>query len=262
MHPALYRAQQFARYLWRAKTRHGVHSPFVYELIDKVIYDRTEHPAYDKVRAYRSELERDESVVQITDLGAGSLIDPHKSRTVSQLALGSAKQPRYGELLYRLVAHFKPTNMVELGTSLGVSALYQALGNETGKLTTIEGCPNTAAKATEYLHRARSYNIIQRTGSFDDVLPGILNELGTIDWAFVDGNHRSEPTLRYFEWFLAHAHPDTILVFDDIYWTPDMTRAWEVIKAHPKVSVTIDLFQIGVVSMRTGQAKEHFIVRY
>jgi predicted O-methyltransferase YrrM len=248
--------------MWRAKTRHGVHSPFVYELIDKVIYDRIDRPAYARVKAYRSELEKDTSLVQITDLGAGSLIDPHKSRTVAQLARGSAKQPRYGELLHRLVAHFRPANMVELGTSLGVSALYQATGNENGRLITIEGCPNTAAKAAEYLQNAGTGNIIQHTGPFDDVLPDILSAIGRLDWAFVDGNHRSEPTLRYFEWFLEHAHPGTILVFDDIYWTPDMTQAWENIKAHPKVSVTIDLFQIGIVSFRSGQAKEHFTVRY
>lgn len=239
-----------------------MHSPFVYELIDKVIYDRADRPAYGKVRAYRSELEKDRSVVQITDLGAGSLIDPHKSRTVAQLARGSAKQPRYGELLHRLVAHFRPKNMVELGTSLGVSALYQAMGNENGRLFTIEGCPNTAATAAEYLKRAGTVNITQITGSFDAVLPRVLHDMEHLDWAFVDGNHRSEPTLRYFEWFLEHAHPGTIIVFDDIYWTPDMTRAWESIKAHPKVSVTIDLFQLGIVSLRTGQAKEHFTVRY
>ena len=40
-----------------------------------------------------------------------------------------------------------------------------------------------------------------------------------------------------------------------------MEEAWEIIKKHPKVTVTIDTFQWGIVFFRSEQVKEDFIVR-
>ena len=81
------------------------------------------------------------------------------------------------------------------------------------------------------------------------------------DMIFIDGNHQKEATLSYFENLLPKAHNDTIFIFDDIYWSKDMTEAWEAIKKHPKVTVSIDTFFWGFVFLRTEQAKEHFTIR-
>lgn len=258
----LWRAKSYLRYVLTAKNRHGTHSPFVYRLLDEVIYDRAHRPEYDAPERLRRALMTDSRTLVITDLGAGSNINRDKERTVASIARNSAKQPKYGRLLYRLVAHFRPSEMVELGTSLGVSALYQALGNPGGRLATFEGCPQTAAIARENFQKKGVTNILLLEGNFDDTLGTHLDRLERLDWAFIDGNHRSEPTLRYFHQCLEKSHPGTVLIFDDIHWSPDMASAWEAIKAHPKVSVTLDLFQIGIVFLREGQAKQDFVIRY
>jgi hypothetical protein len=42
-----------------------------------------------------------------------------------------------------------------------------------------------------------------------------------------------------------------------------MEKAWEEIKQHPHVTLTIDLFFIGLVFVRQAQKeKEHFVIRY
>jgi len=258
----LWRAGQFIRYRWRAKNRHGIHSPFVYGLLDTVIYDDAPKKEYHFVEDLKAALLRDSRTITITDMGAGSSISTSRQRKVSNIARNSAKEPKYGRLLHRLVVHFRPTEMVELGTSLGISALYQALGHSEAQLTTFEGCPQTAAIARESFVKANMPRIHLIEGNFDETLKEHLDSIPQLDWFFNDGNHRKEPTLRYFEQCLGKSHPDTILIFDDIYWSKEMAEAWAIIKAHPKVSVTLDLFQIGIVFLREGQAKQDFVIRY
>jgi predicted O-methyltransferase YrrM len=258
----LWRAKQYVNYLRRAKNRHGIHSPFVYSLLDTVIYNKENCEVYGIPEGLRDTLLRDTRTITITDLGAGSNISKSNQRAVKNIARNSAKELKYGRLLHRLVAHFQPKEMVELGTSLGVSALYQATGNPTGRLTTFEGCPQTAAIACENFDKTHTTNIRLVEGNFDATLQTYLNGILRLDWFFNDGNHRKEPTLRYFEWCLQKAHSETVLIFDDIYWSKEMAEAWEIIKAHERVSVTLDLFQIGIVFLREGQAKQDFVIRY
>lgn len=257
----LWRAKQYAKHLVKAKNRHGVHSPFVYELLDTVIYDQTDHPEYAVVENIRKQLLSREDEIEITDLGAGSSINRSNERKVADIAKNSAKAGKWGQLLFRLAKHFQPETMIELGTSLGIGSLYQSHGNPTGNLTTFEGCPNTATIAQQQFQKANiNPNIIE--GNFDDTLPLFLSSIEKLDWAFIDGNHQKEPTIRYFEQCLEKCHPDSLLLFDDIYWSKGMAEAWENIKQHPRVSVTLDLFQVGVVFLREGQKKQHFPIRY
>jgi hypothetical protein len=41
-----------------------------------------------------------------------------------------------------------------------------------------------------------------------------------------------------------------------------MERAWAAIKAHPSVTVTIDLFYVGLVFFRKKQPRQDFWLRY
>ena len=257
----LWRAKQYAKYLARAQNRHGIHSPFVYKLLDEVIYDKTLHPEFTQIETIRNGLLSRKDEIEITDLGAGSTVNKSNRRKVSDIAKNSAKGGKWGELLFRLARHFQPETMIELGTSLGIGSLYQSLGYPTSKQTTFEGCPNTAQIAREQFGIANiNPSVIE--GNFDDTLPPYLTSIEKLDWAFIDGNHQEEPTVRYFEQCLEKCHPNSVLLFDDIYWSKGMTVAWENIKAHKRVTVTLDLFQVGIVFLRTEQPKQHFVIRY
>lgn len=257
----LWRAAEYAKYLSKAKNRHGIHSPFVYELLDKVIYDKTAYLEYETVGRIRKELLSRTNEIEITDLGAGSTVNRSNKRKVADIAKNSAKGGKWGELLFRLSKRFEPETMIELGTSLGIGSLYQSLGNPNGKLTTFEGCPNTAAIARDQFQKAKVNPAIIE-GNFDDTLQPFLNSIEKLDWAFIDGNHQKEPTICYFEQCLEKCHNDSVLLFDDIYWSKGMAEAWENIKAHERVNVTLDLFQVGIVFLRREQPKQHFVIRY
>lgn len=255
-------AKDYLSHRLRAKTRHGTHSPFVYRLVDQVIYDFDNKKVYDLVESQRRELLSDSRVINVTDLGAGSHVNNNRQKKVSEIAENALKPPKLAQLLYRLVNDLQPKNIVELGTCLGITSVYLKNAVPNADFYTLEGCTETAAVAKEGFEKAGLPDIRQVIGNFDDTLPGVIEQLDKIDFLFVDGNHQKEATLRYFEWCLPKVHEDTLLIFDDIYWSEGMKEAWAAIKAHPQVRVTIDLFWIGLVYFRKGQVKEDFVIRF
>jgi predicted O-methyltransferase YrrM len=254
-------ATDYVLHRLKAKNRHGVHSPFVYRLIDDVIYDFRAKKVYTEVEAIRNGLINDTRIITVTDLGAGSHVNNNRQKKISDIARNALKPPKLAQLLYRLVADLKPHNIIELGTCLGTTTLYLQNAAPDAKVYTLEGCPETARISKETFKNGGIDAVEPTVGNFDDTLPGIIDNLPQLDFVFVDGNHQKKATLKYFEWCLPKIHENTMLIFDDIYWSQGMKEAWAQIKAHPQVTVTIDLFWIGLVFFKPGQAKEDFLVK-
>lgn len=245
-----------------AKNRHGLHSPFVYRLVDEVIYDFSDKKAYHNIENARKKLLNDKRQITVTDLGAGSHLNNNRVKQVSDIAKNALKSPRLAQLIYRLVANQKPKNMIELGTCLGITTLYLQQAAPQAEVYTLEGCPQTAGVAAGVFRQEQADHIKQLIGNFDDTLKPLIDNFPQLDFVYVDGNHQKEATLRYFEWCLPKVHEDTLLIFDDIYWSEGMKEAWAAIKAHPQVTVTVDLFWIGLVYFRKGQEKEDFKIKF
>ncbi len=257
-------ALRFLRFWLQAKNSkgHGVHSPFVYQLISNVFNAATPSTISEKVENLRASLLRNTHYIQVNDLGAGSLLDSQSNKRISDIARHAAKSAAHAQLLYRLVNFLQPTKGLELGTSLGITTAYQALAAPNMHFTSMEGCPQIAENAKKNLAIVNAQNVNIVIGNFDEQLPLYLHQNKTIDYAFIDGNHRYEPTIRYFEQLVLHAQPHTVLIFDDIYWSEEMIQAWKYITDHANVRLSIDLFFIGLVFFRTEQKeKEHFAVR-
>ena len=255
-------AKDYLLHRFKAKNRHGVHSPFVYRLVDKVIYDFNPKKVYAEAETLRKQLLIDNRVIPVTDLGAGSHVNNKRQKKVSAIAHNALKPPKLAQLLYRLTADLQPRNIIELGTCLGITTVYLQKAAPGAKVYTLEGCPETAGIAKETFKKARMDNVELITGNFDDTFAAVINNLTQLDFVFVDGNHQKDATLKYFEWCLPKVHENTMLIFDDIYWSEGMKEAWAEIKAHPQVTVTIDLFWIGLVFFKQGQVKENFLTRF
>jgi predicted O-methyltransferase YrrM len=254
-------AKDYLLHRLRGKSRHGTHSPFVYRLVDEVLYDFSPKSVYGEIEKVRGRLLSDNTVITVTDLGAGSLLNNNRQKKVSDIARNALKPLKLAQLLFRLAHDMQPGNMIELGTCLGTTSLYLSNAAPGAVLLTLEGCPETASVAARVFKESGTKGIRQVIGNFDDTLPDVISGLDRLDFVFVDGNHQKDATLKYFEWCLPKAHENTLLIFDDIYWSQGMKEAWEVIKAHPQVTVTIDLFWIGLVYFKKGQVKENFLIR-
>lgn len=257
--------QFFADYLKHrltAKSRHGTHSPFVYKLTDEVIYDFSSKKVYEDIEAQRKKLLNDDTFITVTDLGAGSHLNKNRTKKISQIAKNALKSPRLAQLIYRLAANQQPKNIIELGTCLGITTSYLAKATPSAEVLTIEGCPETAAVAYQNFTALNLSNVELQVGNFNELLPKAIANAAELDFVYVDGNHTKQATLNYFNWCLPKIHENSLLIFDDIYWSEGMKEAWEEIKNHPDVTVTIDLFWIGLVYFKKGQAKEHFKIKF
>jgi predicted O-methyltransferase YrrM len=243
---------------------HGVHSPFVFDLVTKVLNDKTKYADYGQIEKIRTKLLSSRQLIEVEDFGAGSGKGFSKQRSIGQIASSSLKKPKYAQLLYRLVKYFQPQQVLELGTSLGITTAYLAAAKPAANVITMEGSVSIAEVARQNFQQLGLQNIKTITGNFDDTLPATVNELTFHpDFVFVDGNHRKEPTLNYFNQLLSKATANTVFVFDDIHWSREMEEAWKEIQLHESVTITIDLFFIGLVFLRKEQLeKEHFIIRF
>lgn len=255
----------YLRYLSRARDEHSLHSPFLFALYTQTIRANTSLNArFALIRALRKELRKSRQSIRVTDLGAGSKVNSSRQRTLGDIAHNSQKPARFGQLLFRLIQRFEARTIIDLGTSLGMTTAYLAEATKPydGQVLTFEGCPETAAVAGQNFIRLGLSNVAVIIGNLDETLPPQIAALNKVDFVFFDANHRYEPTIRYFETCLTKIHNDTVFVFDDIHWSDEMEQAWTFIKIHPAVTVTIDLFWVGLVFFRREQPKQDFILRF
>jgi predicted O-methyltransferase YrrM len=253
----------FLKFLLKSKNEHSIHSPFVFDLYTRIIKNDTKESIFEDIEKLRKLQLVSKEVIEIQDFGAGSKISNNKYRPIKEIAKNAEKPAKFGRLLYRLISNFKPKTSIDLGTSLGITTLYQAKALESDStIYTFEGCPETAKQAQNIFNAQNQQNIKLIIGNIDETLPELLQKIESVDFVFFDANHRYEPTLRYFNICYSKANSKTLFIFDDIYWSKEMKQAWAEIKADKRVMLTIDLFFVGLVFFRTNQPKQDFILRF
>lgn len=254
----MFQVVEYIKFLLKSTNQHGVHSPFVYDLVTQCFYDKTNHPEYKRLSAYRKNLLKNKAFINIKDFGSGSRVFKSNSRAINEIAKTSGTTKKRAELWFRIAKYFQPKYTLELGTSLGIATHAIAIGHSDNTILSIEGCPQIAKLAKGELSKASIENVTVKAGTFESILPK-LN--GNYDLIFFDGNHNKSATLDYFNTLIDRAHNDSVFIFDDIHWSKGMLEAWKTIKTNPKVTVTIDTFFWGIVFFRKEQAKENFCIR-
>ena len=261
----LFQIKSYLKFLWNSKNEHGVHSPFVFNLLTKCFYDRKAKPENLILKNYRKSLLQNNNFIDVTDFGAGSKVFKSNRRQISKIAQTAGISPKRAELLFRVSNYFKPETILEIGTSLGLATSALALGNPKAKVITLEGCPQTANVAQNQLDQFNCKNVesvvTEFESYFEDLRLRLKTDTENFNLIYFDGNHSKKATLGYFELLLPTINNDSVWIFDDIHWSEEMEEAWEIIKQHPKVIVTIDTFQWGFVFFRYEQKKEHFVIR-
>jgi predicted O-methyltransferase YrrM len=233
----------------------------VFDLVTKCFYDKKNYPEYAVLKNYRNSLLQNKNTIEVTDFGAGSRVFKSNTRAINQIAKNAGISSKRAELLFRIVNYFQPESILEIGTSLGLATSAISLGNKNAQIITLEGCPNTISIAKSQCELQNLNNIEFVNTKFEDFLKNPKLETRNPKLIYFDGNHSKKATLEYFELLLPTITNDSTWIFDDIHWSKDMEEAWEIIKNHPKVTVTIDTFQWGIIFFRNEQKKEHFVIR-
>ena len=237
---------------------HGIHSPYLFQLAQFVIYDKSQYYIFSEIENLRESLKQDDRIIWVEDFGTGQ----SRERKVSEITNQSLKQARYGQMLFKIINFCKAQNVLELGTSLGLTTAYMASCSSNINCVTLEGSTEIAKLAVENLNKLQINNVEVVTGNIDNTLSETLKRFEKLDFVFIDANHRLPAVYKYFEQCVDKIHHQSIIVVDDIYWSKEMEQAWNMIKNHPKVSSTFDLFQFGIVFFNHELNKYHYKMCY
>ena len=265
MYSSFQLAKKYCKYFITAKNGngHGIHSPFVFDFVTKILNDKTPYHCYGNIESLRQGLLHDDTIINVDDFGAGSSAMPSRQRKIKDIARSSLKNKKFAQLLYRIARYYQPSTVVELGTSLGITTCYLASANERGHVYSFEGSGEIASTANKNFEILELKNITETVGNFDETIFSTLTDADRIDMAFIDGNHRKEPTLRYFDLLSKKSTASSIFIFDDIHWSADMEEAWKLIQSSDPVTLSIDLFFIGLVFFNQDfKVKQHFTIRF
>ncbi len=237
----------------KATQGNGVHSPHLFYLVRMLFYDKNAYYCFRDIESQRARLLRNKRRIYVKDYGSGT----EGLRKVAKIAQTSLASKREGQLLFRLVECLKPQKVLELGTSLGITTAYLAHGT-TGQITTLEGSEEIQKIAKDTVSRLKLQNVDFVLGNIDETLKCVLEEMKHVDFAFIDANHTEEATIRYFEQIMAYCGEKSVIVLDDIYYSREMTRAWKTIQTDPRVTTTMDLYQVGIVFLDKQYLRKNY----
>lgn len=249
---------EYINYCLVAKGRHGIHSPFAYDFIDKCVNVPLDEEFLLKRNLLYDQLRKSTERISIQDFGAGSKKLGEK-RAVKSIFHWSSSKGKYSDLLYRLSNFYKPKLILELGTSLGVGTIHLQAGNKKSEIITVEACPQTLALA-EKNFKQFNFHIKTINSTFQHYISQLKEE--KFDLIYIDGHHDGKALLAYLESLKPFIHNDTILILDDIRWSNSMITAWKKICNSEFYHVTFDLFRMGIIVPRKQQSKQHFTFRY
>lgn len=256
----LFALKEYIFYLRKARSKYYIHSPFVFSFINDVLHAKSENPFFRVIEKKRKELLKDNHPIDAMDYGAGSKASKQRL-TVASIAHSSLKKPKWAQLFYRMMIYYNLRNVIELGTSFGITTCYLSAANEAGKVFTIEGNKSLLEIAGQNFRELKRENIFLKQGNFNEQLPVVLEELQRVDFLLIDGNHDFSPTIKYFYESLPYLNDDSVVVIDDIHWSGGMKKAWQEIQNHPRVRTTIDLYYFGILFFKKQLSAQHFILK-
>jgi len=254
----------YLEHFFKGSTRHGTHSPFLYNLLSNCIYFNIPTEKFEDIEKQRERLKSNKETIKVRDLGGQKTKKPCNNdyRSISGIAKSSLKGRKHATLLHKIAHYFECDNILELGTSFGITTSYLSRARPQANINTLEGCPQIANEAINVFESLDLKNITLHVGNIDELLQPVLDKNKAPDLIFIDANHTYQATTKYFNILLKYKKENTILIIDDIHWSPGMEKAWNEICSCPEVTVTVDLFFMGVVFFKKGLSKENFIIRY
>lgn len=258
--PRFFQVKAFINHWLDAVEEHSLHSPFFFDLYDKIIKNPAEAD-FSHIETIRKNLLQNEKLIEVRDLGSGSAVSSlqKKNRKIADIAATSLTPAHIAQLYFRVCEYMEVRNIVELGTSMGLTSLYFSELPDC-KVHTFEGSHALADIALtnfEYFDK-KNINLIE--GNIANTLPRFLEDnLAKIGLALVDANHRYAPTIQYFEWLMKRFNEKSIMVIDDIHHSPEMEKAWSELKKHYLVYGSVDLFRCGILFFEPGLNRQHFV---
>lgn len=248
----------FTRHWLTSVDKHSIHSPFFFDFYNKVILDKVDPDRFNEIEKLRANLLINSSEVEVTDFGAGSKKLTGTKRKLMDIASTSLTPQKFARLYHNIINFQEAKNVVELGTSLGVTSLYLAK-RESCHVTTFEGSHSLVNVALTNFEFFDTHNIELIEGDINSTLSEFVQNPAKINFVLMDAHHKYESTMHYFDLMMRRLDEKSIVVLDDIHWSEEMERAWNELRASQLVYGSIDLFRCGILFFDPDINRQHFV---
>jgi predicted O-methyltransferase YrrM len=211
------------------------------------------------LKVLRNELTHNQDLVKIKHYTEASKVFQSNHQKISTIVKGEGSSYKKQKQLYRITNYFKPKNVLELGTSVGLGSAAMAIASNNSIIKTVEVNKNISDIAKKVFKSYQLKNIQIDTSSFKDFFKKSNYE--NLDLVYLDGTCDKESTIENFNSLLKHSHNESVFIINNIYWSKEMTEAWNIIKKQKEITVSIDTFYWGFLFFRKEQPKQHFTIR-
>lgn len=243
-----------------SKSIRSVQSSFVNEFLKIILIKKFPYQISNPIEEYRCQLHRNKTLVDEILPGAGNR-KTKNIKSISSLAKSSCKPKSQAVILANISQFLESKNILELGTSFGISTSYIAASNPKSTILSIDASDIVSQFSQSHFQKNGYSNVHFRKGFFDEEIEKLNTPTNGWDIVFIDGNHTYNATIKYFNFFKNKLSEKGILVFDDIYWSEEMKKAWKEISSHSETSLCIDMFVMGIVWISKDFKKENFRIR-
>lgn len=210
IHPLLCLKRPF---IWLSRIRHrrgyGVHSPSAFHFITRVVYERTPYYKYSELATEQKRLARERG-----------------------REWAGAESRRLKRLLFRIVNHAAPRNIIDAGTPSAASLYLRAART---------GADYTAASD----------------------LSELFMESGVpVDFLYLHDYRRPDFVEEVFRVCARRTTSRSVFVIHGIHYNRSMRLLWKRMRQDERVEVTFDLYDVGVLFFDLSKNKEHYIVNF
>ena len=146
----------YLRFYFKASTKYQVHSPFVYEFIENILEDKRQYYFFKTIEQFRKLIGKDSQP-----------IGNKQRKTVGALASMKGIDKATGQLLFRLVHHYKPSSALLIGTFPGIAALYQSTPSYKMQISALESDSAIEQPLQRYIKEIGAKNIHLQFGELD-----------------------------------------------------------------------------------------------
>lgn len=249
----------YIKYCFTSGHQHGfgIHSPYLFHLVTRIIEEDLPYYKYsliEKVRKLMSQV--DERIGVFNDDGTKRL------RKIKSVVGDYAITPKYGQLLFRLVNYYKPSVILEYGTTCGISTMYMAAPNSKTSVYSLSKQPEMADLSQSMCERIAMHNI-KRSKATDLMAEAqrLVQEMPEDDFLYINSATPAEvSTLVNLR--MARNGKRFFIVVPNPYTTDEMWNVWQALKADERVKLSINIFNLGILIANENLQKEDFILRF
>jgi hypothetical protein len=248
-----FRLPRRLKYLRKARHwhGHGIHSPFLFYLVTRVIEDKRQYPAYRIIRSLKekilNQLKERENPCDLL-INAASLPDRvSKNKLFKKVELGY----RYGKLLLRLINEFKPSSVFLYGPTFGMNLLYLALADQKPSVYVINFRTQERTHLLPEIPESK-ISFEQESKVFSRVQ----------EFSFINFPFNPQETKRIIEAKMKLNGEDDVMIIRGIHKSAAMEALWRELITDKRIRVSLDLYEIGILLFRNRLQKQHFVIRF